>query len=203
MKRLTIVLVALVVTMSFTGQALAKGKPPADRSPGTYNVTLSGGLNTTCEGEYIEMEGSIPGVLRADGVMLAMDLPIALNRMHDAGWGTDSETFIDDPCHGASELANVTGSYPGTLWLDFATDGTVTVRWRFDYFWEFGVHPKNGKLVQEVLEFFELTSTPIGTDGSGTFSVALFTKVGKEIVNLYVPVGDASGVLSVTTGASG
>ena len=78
----------------------------------------------------------------------------------------------------------------------------MTVTWRFDYYWQYGVNPKNGKRTQEVLELFEINSTPI-TSGTGTFQVTLFTKEGKQIVNQFKPVGTHTGIQTVTITPTG
>ena len=57
--------------------------------------------------------------------------------------------------------------FPGALWLDFGPGETISFKWRFDYYWEFEKNPKNRKLTKVVIEFFELSSTPMTFIGTG------------------------------------
>ena len=200
MKRILILLLAMGMVLAATGTATAaKGGKPGRN--GTFDVTLSGILATTCaNATSITMTGNVPGQLRADAAMVEMNLPFPWTRTYDAGWGTSADTFSG--CHGQSRAATNTDSFGGALILDVAADGTVTVTWRFDYYWQYGVNPKNGKRTQEVLELFEINSTPI-TSGTGTFQVTLFTKEGKQIVNQFKPVGTHTGIQTVTITPTG
>ena len=194
MKRTLIILLALVLLLTATPAMAAKGGKPG-KPTGAYAVTLSGVLTSDCDGDSIAMSGNVPGHLRADAVLVGMNLPFSWERTYGAGWGETADAFSG--CHGQSDSATDTDMFGGALILDVAADGAITVTWRFDYYWQFGINPKNGKPVQEVLEFFEFNSTPI-TDGTGVFDVTLFTKEGKQIVNQFTPVGTHFGDLSVT-----
>jgi hypothetical protein len=59
----------------------------------------------------------------------------------------------------------------GALWTDFGPGGTISLKWRFDYYWEFEENPRNRKLTQVVIELFELNSTPMTFDGTGPQTV--------------------------------
>ncbi|MDH5371369.1 MAG: hypothetical protein OEX97_00325 [Acidimicrobiia bacterium] len=193
MKR-TLLLLALALLLGATPALAAKGGQPP-QTTGTFDVTLSGALASTCNGETITMTGNLPGQLRADTAMVELNLPLGWTRAYDAGWGYTGSQFSG--CHGQSQSATDTDMFGGALILDVAVDGAITVTWRFDYYWQFGVNPRNGKATQEVLELFELNSAPI-VDGTGTFEVTLFTKEGKTIVNSFTPIGTYDGTLDIT-----
>ena len=91
------------------------------------------------------------------------------------------------------------------LIIDVDSDGKITsVLMLFDYFWRFGFDDtkRNPRPVQEVLEMFDLTASGL-VDGTGTFTVTLFTKEGKDIINGWIPVGSAEGTLTATITPAG
>ena len=201
MKRaLTISLVLMMLLASTPALAARGGKP---KPHGAFNVALSGVLNTGCTPDgTIIMTGKVPGTLTAGlshDVVVGMNVAIPWARDYDAGWGTSGESILD--CHGIGPEVPE-GSYGGSLILEVDATGAITrVILQFDYYWQFGVNPKNGRPVQEVLETFSLKSEL--DDGTGNFTVTLFTKEGRNIVNDWVEVGTTSGSLSATITPTG
>lgn len=188
MKRAVTITVVLMLLLAATPAMAAKGGKPKPET-GTFNVELTGVLDTgTCG--TIPMSGHVPGTVRADlstDVAVGMDLPIEWGRSYDAGWGVEGDAFTG--CHGISASAVGTDSFGGYLILDVDADGTVTgVAMRFDYYWQFGVNPRNGRPVQEALELFEL-----GFDG-GAFTIERFTKDAS--VNGWTLIGSSAGTLT-------
>ncbi len=195
MKRAVMTALVLVLLLAATPALAAKGGKPKPQT-GTFNVELTGVLETgTCG--TIPMSGHLPGTLRADlstHVAVGMDLPIAWERSYDAGWGGAGAEFTG--CHGISESAVDTESFGGYLILDIDANDKVTgVAMRFDYYWQFGVNPRNGRPMQEALELFEL-----GFDG-GTFTVSRFTKDAN--VNGWTPISSTDGTLIATITPAG
>ncbi|MDF1596849.1 MAG: hypothetical protein P1T08_12295 [Acidimicrobiia bacterium] len=199
MKRIAMIALVLMMLLAATPAMAAKGGKPLG-NPDRFEVELSGVLNTTCATEgTIPMTGTVPGTLSAGlspEVVVGVNLAVPWERDYDAGWGASAAAFSG--CHGIGPYVP-DGSFGGTLILEVDGDGEVTlVNLLFDYYWQFGVNPKNGRPVQEVLEMFSLKSY-----GTGTFSVTLFTKEGKEIVNDWIPVGSSEGTLTATITPAG
>ena len=195
MTRLRIlVVVATAASLLAIPVTAAESRPKAKTQ--TYEVTMTGDLATTCTGP-ITMSGTFPGQLRADEQVVATNVAVPWNRSYDADWGVSAPALSG--CHGPSASALETGRFPGALILDFGRFGdTVTLTWRLDYYWQFGVNPRNGRPSQEVLEFLELNSGEIPLtalpDGGlvaldASVDLALFTKEGKTITNVFVPLG--------------
>jgi hypothetical protein len=206
MKRLAILVALITVALAVpaTGAAAKRqNKPPKPAT--TYDVTMTSqgsGLATTCStGGHIVMDGNPQSVLSGQGVNLEMMVPVVWRRDYNAGWGTAGPALTG--CHGLSQSAIDTESFGGALWLSFGQD-TVTFGWRYDYYWQFGEVRRGKKTVavQEVLEFFELTSgelpwtpteladgTLVGTV-NGDFLVTLFTKTAEDgAVHRFEPIG--------------
>lgn len=199
MRRTFALLVALGLVLATAGPAMAarKDKPPGN--PADYEVTMTfdnGGLETTCgDGDSITMTGNLEGgVLRADGAKLDTNIVI-------------SDELELSGCHGGAATVVVPdGATPpevfaGAMWLDFGPGDTVTLQWRFDYYWEFEQNPKNGKLTQKTLEFSALTSTPMSFDPmsfdgqtmEGDFTLRRFTKTDSAR-GAWEDLGEATGV---------
>ncbi len=178
MKRMLTIAVVLMLLLAATPAMAAKGgKPPGN--PQQYEVTMDfvdgQGLATTCGGTSIIMTGNLGGgVLRADGAELSTNLPIAWDRYY----AEFAEGVALVGCHGGDATVAVPDGatppevFPGALWLDFGGGGTFSLMWRFDYYWEFDLNPRNGKLRQGAVEMLELTSTPMAFDGVGPQTVA-------------------------------
>jgi hypothetical protein len=177
MKRTLILLIALGILLATTGPAMAarKDKPPGN--PTEFEVTMrfvgGQGLATTCDGDTITMTGNLGGgALRADGAELDMALPISWQRYYPESTGVALSG-----CHGGAATVVVPDGttapevFPGALWIDFGPSGTISLKWRFDYYWEFEENPRNRKLTQVVIELFELNSTPMTFDGTGPQTV--------------------------------
>ena len=184
MTRTLTLFLALGLVLATAGPAMAAKKDKPPRNTGEFEVTMSfaggQGLATTseCGGDPITMTGNLDGgVLRADGAELEMAIAIPWHRTYPM----DPDGLLEGDelsgCHGGPARvvvpkgATAPEVFSGALWLDFGPGDTVTLKWRFDYYWEFGKHPKNNKLVQTEIEFFELNSTPMPFDGTGPQTV--------------------------------
>ena len=207
MTRTLTLFLALGLVLATAGPAMAAKKDKPPRNTGEFDVSMSfvgdQGLATTCgSGNTITMTGNLEGgVLRADGAVLEMAIAIPWHRTYEDAWGrTGGDNLLG--CHGGParvvvvpEEATAPEVFSGALWLDFGPGDTVTLKWRFDYYWEFGPHPKNGKLVQTAIELFELNSTPMELDGTGIvtgdFTLRHFEDGAWEYPD---PVGEATDV---------